>query len=390
MPRQNGEGGAQTEMETVFIPASGDVLGLILLTFMMYLIRHNDSIEKKDSENFLRVVILTAVITLLEIVSDWLNFAPQLRTRALSCVVNAAGFSLMFLLPVLLGMLYSEKVRRHKLLALVPAGLGTLLCVASIWTGWIFFVDDTGTYARGPYFALATLITASSYLILCYAHSQMAKRYDFSEKVYLWALFLIVISMQLVQVGIPKMEVAWGGIAMSELLYYVFLRELQFKYDAVTLVRNRTSFEQALACCRPNADLFLAEFDVNNLKSVNDAYGHPAGDRLLRRSAEILQSAYEDCGTVYRIGGDEFAVIAANSSELKMEHAHCRMMQMLREAQDADGHAYYIANAYCRYDSARHAGLRACLQEADRLMYADKKCSKTDLTGDYEIAVDSK
>ena len=56
-------------------------------------------------------------------------------------------------------------------------------------------------------------------------------------------------------------------------------------------------------------------FDMNNLKMINDTYGHDCGDQLLNGFAERLQSALSTAGTLIRLGGDEFIAILYGVSE---------------------------------------------------------------------------
>ena len=58
---------------------------------------------------------------------------------------------------------------------------------------------------------------------------------------------------------------------------------------------------------------FRIKRDLNNLKITNDKFGHLAGDGLIRDMAYILQDAFSEDGYVYRIGGDESAVIYMGS-----------------------------------------------------------------------------
>jgi len=51
--------------------------------------------------------------------------------------------------------------------------------------------------------------------------------------------------------------------------------------------------------------------DVDGLKAINDEYGHPEGDRALKKTAEVLLTVFRDTDLVARLGGDEFAVPSA-------------------------------------------------------------------------------
>jgi diguanylate cyclase (GGDEF)-like protein/PAS domain S-box-containing protein len=76
-------------------------------------------------------------------------------------------------------------------------------------------------------------------------------------------------------------------------------------HDALTGVLNRRAWFHQAALHMPNA---IAIFDIDFFKKINDTYGHPAGDVVLREVARRLDAAVGDAGMVGRIGGEEFAV----------------------------------------------------------------------------------
>jgi diguanylate cyclase (GGDEF)-like protein len=84
--------------------------------------------------------------------------------------------------------------------------------------------------------------------------------------------------------------------------------------DALTDLANRRALmadlEDAVSASPPQA-MVLALFDLDGFKAYNDSFGHPAGDDLLRRLGQQLAVAVEPYGRAYRLGGDEFCVLAA-------------------------------------------------------------------------------
>ncbi len=86
-------------------------------------------------------------------------------------------------------------------------------------------------------------------------------------------------------------------------------------HDQLTGLANRNLFRQrvakALTNCRRKGDAFaVLMLDMDRFKSINDGYGHDAGDVFLQKMAERLRESTRETDTVARLGGDEFAVLA--------------------------------------------------------------------------------
>ncbi|HEV2857150.1 MAG TPA: HD domain-containing phosphohydrolase [Solirubrobacterales bacterium] len=83
--------------------------------------------------------------------------------------------------------------------------------------------------------------------------------------------------------------------------------------DALTGLANRRALmadlEDAVSASPPEA-MVLALFDLDGFKSYNDSFGHPAGDDLLLRLGQQLEASVEPHGRAYRLGGDEFCILA--------------------------------------------------------------------------------
>ncbi len=88
--------------------------------------------------------------------------------------------------------------------------------------------------------------------------------------------------------------------------------------DHVTQGKNRLSFEQDLDLIfnnKQNLTFRLILFDLDSLKHINDTYGHVEGDQAIKHAFKIISETFEDKGTCYRIGGDEFACIYLDNDE---------------------------------------------------------------------------
>jgi diguanylate cyclase (GGDEF)-like protein len=149
--------------------------------------------------------------------------------------------------------------------------------------------------------------------------------------------------------------------------------------DDLTCLYNRRGFyaaaTQQLKTARRNqkaAALFFC--DVNELKVINDTYGHREGDLALVRTADALEEVFRDSDVLARLGGDEFAVLAA---DLSPEHEH-RILKRLRESlrtttKDELRYELSVSVGTAWFDPQNPTTLGELMEQADRSMYQQKR-----------------
>jgi diguanylate cyclase (GGDEF)-like protein/PAS domain S-box-containing protein len=114
-------------------------------------------------------------------------------------------------------------------------------------------------------------------------------------------------------------------------------------HDGLTNLPNRELYQdrlkQALEQSQPgNKHVAVLCVDLDLFKNVNDSFGHPMGDRLLKRVADRLRAEVRGNNLVARLGGDEFAVIlAANVSPNEASDFATRLIRILSDSYDIDG-----------------------------------------------------
>ena len=150
--------------------------------------------------------------------------------------------------------------------------------------------------------------------------------------------------------------------------------------DDLTALNNRRGFfalgRQLLrTAVREKKEVFLAFIDVDNLKSVNDACGHPVGDQALKSVAHILRQTLRAADVSGRIGGDEFAVLAMRPRHSR-ERALLRRLEVKVREFNRRGTLpcpLSLSMGLVRYNCRRFATLEDFLAHADRVMYEKKK-----------------
>ena len=158
--------------------------------------------------------------------------------------------------------------------------------------------------------------------------------------------------------------------------------EQQAHHDVLTGLPNRRHFIKALdnrvtRCLRYGDTSALLFLDVNNLKKINDAHGHGAGDMLLSNLAQLLRTYIRQSDVVARIGGDEFAMLLDNLDADHVEKKIAFLMDRFENAHivfEAEKIPLRVAIGYCFVGP--QDTVTDLLSRADAAMYATKGISQ--------------
>lgn len=144
-------------------------------------------------------------------------------------------------------------------------------------------------------------------------------------------------------------------------------------HDTLTGLYNRNFFETEMARIQLGRlfPISIVVADVDNLKTVNDHYGHSAGDELLRKVAQQLRQTFRAEDIVARIGGDEFAVLLPEMDEKASEAIVSRMRADMAKLQDP-----LIGLSIGLAVGKEGSNLSDVMRQADDQMYQDKAAHK--------------
>ncbi len=144
------------------------------------------------------------------------------------------------------------------------------------------------------------------------------------------------------------------------------------EHDVMTGLRNRRSYSETIEAFLKKApeDCCVLMADVNGLKEVNDTRGHKAGDELIIGTADCLRRAFDGNDKIFRIGGDEFCVIAEVSPET-MERDIATFERLIAEWRGSNIDCLSVA---CGMASSReHQTIADLVRDADQRMYECKE-----------------
>ena len=161
------------------------------------------------------------------------------------------------------------------------------------------------------------------------------------------------------------------------------LRGLSFS-DPLTKVRNSRAYTDALEELKENGEVFgIIYIDVNDFKHINDTYGHRTGDEVLHITAVRLANTIRVGDYVYRIGGDEFAIIIHDSHDRSFyEGLIRRMKDAMNRRINVFGNSFNVSIS-CGFARFPEEGTdyQSVIQVADSEMYKDKAAQKSSEAG---------
>ena len=247
--------------------------------------------------------------------------------------------------------------------AALPLVVDAIFLLLSPFCGIVFTFSDSNNYAGGPLKYLPFFAGGIYLAGLLLSGIIRAWKHDISEAVVV--LFIVVMSCMAVYLesSLSMLGSLPNACIISMLFYYVYFYMDCYSRDSLTGAYQRNRFYHDV---RRNVPRYFIMFDVNGLKRINDGFGHMFGDAALSSLGKTIRYALPRRADLYRIGGDEFAVLYSDAEE-------CDVNQLLQEIVknlDAAMLPYGISYGFSSFDKAD--GFNDAYQIADKMLYENK------------------
>jgi len=149
--------------------------------------------------------------------------------------------------------------------------------------------------------------------------------------------------------------------------------------DELTGLSNRRGFfalagQQIKIAARSKARLFLIFADMDELKSVNDTFGHAAGDQLIRDAARVFRETFRDSDIIARIGGDEFVALMISTDGGDAERILPRLRKKIAGRRGRGARRRLaLSIGLAEYNPESPCSLEEMINSADEMMYEEKR-----------------
>jgi diguanylate cyclase (GGDEF)-like protein len=279
----------------------------------------------------------------------------------------------------------------------IPMALSALVSLSSPFTGWYFYIDAAGAYRHGPLFPL---FAASSYVYLVFSFAFVIARRKAADARTLTGLVifpLLPAIAGLLQMNYYGLVLIWPAMVLSILVIYVNIQQRKLSSDYLTGAFNRRRLDEYLAsrvreireapAAKGKAPApkgrsparrfagFLA--DVDDFKSINDRFGHAAGDEALVEAVALIRASLRSEDFLARYAGDEFVVILPLSSEGELAQVVGRVRARFAAFAPPEGrYRLSLSIGSAVFDPEIDENADRYIERLDSLMYIEKEARK--------------
>lgn len=177
---------------------------------------------------------------------------------------------------------------------------------------------------------------------------------------------------------IPEAEIEMSQF-ISDIMSTIRTQKAKENLDFLTGLPSRNKGEQAIAQLMKHHSGCLVFMDMDNLKTINDIYGHKAGDRVLKLLGNLLLEYSSEC-LACRLGGDEFLLFMPDADQNSITEVITAIFKKFntRKEQDPELHAASISAGLYMYNIGD--SFDECYTKADKALYFVKQNGKSDFS----------
>lgn len=346
---------------------------ICIILFLIIFLRVNDPYEHDLTQMFYPILIMIMLLIIDDNV-DYYAF-NTVKTGFLHVFTAVVGYNLRILIMLSLTQIALwtnkptmevEHLTGKRIMLYLPGILNLVITCLAFFTKLVFWYGEDGNIMRGP-LAYTPHIVCLYYSVALFAYALFIKknhRRDNEATIIAMTTCLALLGT-FVEMAFQLRGILIGVISMAVSFYYLCLHIEYFKYDILTGALNRTSFYADLRTLNPKNSITIISVDLNDLKKINDVEGHLAGDTALKCMANVISDNITRGCHLYRVGGDEFAVICKDMSSESVE----TMMRSISEGMRKT--PYTFAMGYSQWDGDEN--FRDVIARADEQMYINKR-----------------
>ncbi len=361
-----------------------EIVCLVILLFLVGIARYYKM--GKDTSTFFRLsryallhvvfdIITVITVNHLEEVPGWVNWGAHIIFYMAAILFACSFFSYTAQLCV------SQKVFKGMRIVAVAAPFVYLAALPFLP---IDYLTGSGTnYSFGPAVFAGYGIAMSYFLASAVLVAVRFRKLEVHVKLALLPMMAVLILAEVLQIIVPELLFTGGAVTIITIGFffslenpaYVFRRKLII--DALTGVESRHSYDEDIDEIErryardPSFAVSIAFCDINDLRNVNNTYGHLEGDAYISAVAQILMRELRSAVKIYRMGGDEFLAIFENKPEMTVREEIAAVHEACRLESGKHSYPVGVSVGFASLGDA-YKTVTEALKAADYLMYENK------------------
>lgn len=188
--------------------------------------------------------------------------------------------------------------------------LNILFEFSNLFYSTTFLIDEANRYMHSNYYWFYVCIFTIGIVYAVVELVNYGEKHQTANTSTLISMILLLFIELGIRVSNYGIYTDWLVVSLEYGMFVVVFADISLKTDSLTGLLNRGVYDNHIAglkgCSKNHAIVFI---DANKFKSINDTYGHDAGDEAIRRISKRILKSYRKYGQCFRFGGDEFAVI---------------------------------------------------------------------------------
>ena len=357
-----------------------------------------NTIFNKDDIKWFRITFilaaLGAICEYLGVLADKTNFcSPKIHWFI--------TFSEFCISPYLGVCLARSSGMKHSIrFMLLFMTINVVIEVISLFTGVVFYIDSNGTFHRGCAYASYLIFCAIDFGYVLFVFILIGIRSKLRYLINILLITSIMIVGNVANVIDSNINSGYLSICVTATLLYICVQTIMrhvmiqtinmekdiSNHDALTKVLSRICFDNQITIIDkeikadpPTIRFAVCECDLNNLKMINDTFGHDIGDAYIKNCCKAIRSLFSDC-PVFRIGGDEFVAIMMDDNYTNLEAIKEKVFElteteMKRNCSLAEKKSF--AAGFAVFEPYEDKCFNDVIKRADTEMYQHKKMLKS-------------
>lgn len=342
-------------------------VAVAIALFLILFVLTNNNFEKRT--NMLFLAAATCVLILI-IEEAWeAQLALDTVFRPMRVPLSALGYTLRPMIPYFLLLMMKPYSKKMCWILSIPLAVNALVAFSALFSNVSFGYTPDNQFVRGPLGYMPFLVASFYVFVLLVLTLKSCKNGGSGEALIVSAIGLLALVSTMLESLFGFQFIQNPSIATSIVFYYLFLHSNRNNRDPLTGALTRRRFYLDAKRYR-NSITAVISLDLNDLKTLNDKYGHMRGDRALITVSDVVKKHMGTHAFFYRTGGDEFMILCFKLKEQDVQNLIADICSELARTE------YRCAIGYAL--SAGHKDFDHICNTADKAMYEHKRQMKSE------------